>query len=75
MGRTEIAGFQQKTYKTPQSDARKTAISQHEINHMGFVQGELVKGRILDNFGKNGSTKEKAPENRGLLQTWSKLRG
>jgi hypothetical protein len=41
MGRTEIAGFQPQTYKTLQSDARKTTISQHEINDMRFVQGEL----------------------------------
>jgi hypothetical protein len=42
MGRTEIAGFQPQTYKTLQSDARKTTISQHKINDMGVVQGELT---------------------------------
>jgi hypothetical protein len=41
MGRTEIAGFQPQTYKTLQSDATKTTISQHKINDMGVVQGEL----------------------------------
>jgi hypothetical protein len=43
MGRTEIAGFQPQTYKTLQSDTRKTTISQHEINDMGFVQGERIR--------------------------------
>lgn len=41
MGRTKIAGVQPQTYETLQSDARKTIISQHEINDMGFVQSEL----------------------------------
>jgi hypothetical protein len=41
MARTEIAGFQLQTYKTLQSEARKTAISQRKINDMGIVQGEL----------------------------------
>jgi hypothetical protein len=45
MGRTEIAGFQPQTHKTLQSDARKTTISQHEINDMGVVQGERSKAR------------------------------
>jgi hypothetical protein len=45
MGKTEIAGFQPQTYKTLQSEARKTAISQREINDMGIVQGELHKVR------------------------------
>jgi hypothetical protein len=43
MARTEIAGFQPQTYKTLQPEARKTAISQHEINDMGFVQDELQR--------------------------------
>ncbi len=46
MGRTEIAGFQPQTYKTLQSDARKTTNSQLKINDMGFVQGELGMGTI-----------------------------
>jgi hypothetical protein len=40
MGRTEIAEFQPKTYKTLRSKARKNTIFQSEINDMGIVQGE-----------------------------------
>jgi hypothetical protein len=42
MARSEIARFQPEAYKTLQSEARKTAVSQHKINDMGFVQGELL---------------------------------
>jgi hypothetical protein len=43
-GRTEIAGFPQKLYKTLQAMASKTAAFQREINGMGLVQGELIRG-------------------------------
>ncbi|MCA3453476.1 MAG: hypothetical protein INF45_04060 [Rhodobacter sp.] len=45
MGGTKTAGFRPKSYKTLQSEARKTVPFQHKINGMGIVQGEL------DHFG------------------------
>jgi hypothetical protein len=42
MGGTEIAGFRPKSYKTLQSEARKTVPFQREINGMGIVQGERI---------------------------------
>jgi hypothetical protein len=44
-GRTEIAGFRQKSYKTLQAMARKTAPFQRKINGMDVVQGELLNGK------------------------------
>ena len=41
MGRTKIAVFHRKSYKTLQAMARKTAAFQREINSMGVMQGEL----------------------------------
>jgi hypothetical protein len=41
MGGTKIAGFRPKSYKTLQSEARKTVPFQHKINDMEIVQGEL----------------------------------
>jgi hypothetical protein len=43
MGGTKIAGFRPKSYKTLQSEARKTVPFQREINGMGIVQGELLQ--------------------------------
>ena len=40
-GRTEIAGFQPKLYKTLQKMAKKTTSYTHEINGFGVVKGEL----------------------------------
>jgi hypothetical protein len=57
MGRTEIAGFQPQTYKTLQSDARKTTISQHKINDMGVVQGELSSS-IFDHMERHRRSEE-----------------
>jgi hypothetical protein len=42
-GRTEIAGFQPKLYKTLQKMASKTTSYTHEINGFGVVQGELLR--------------------------------
>jgi len=42
MGRTKIAGFRRKSYKTLQTLARKTATFHHNINGMDVVQGELI---------------------------------
>jgi hypothetical protein len=42
MGRTKIAGFRRKSYKTLQTLARKTATFHHNINAMDVVQGELI---------------------------------
>jgi hypothetical protein len=42
MGRTEIAGFPLKSYKTLQAMARETATFQRKINGMGVVQDELL---------------------------------
>ena len=58
-GRTEIAGFQPKLYKTLQKMASKTTSYTHEINGFGVVKGEksscsvlfdllLLAGRFLD---------------------------
>jgi hypothetical protein len=41
-GRTEIAGFQPKLYKTLQKMASKTTSYTHEIKGFGVVQGELI---------------------------------
>jgi hypothetical protein len=41
-GRTEIAGFQPKLYKTLQKMASKTTSYTHKINGFGDVQGELI---------------------------------
>jgi hypothetical protein len=45
MGRTEIAGFPLKSYKTLQAMARETATFQRKINGMGVVQSELFSAR------------------------------
>jgi hypothetical protein len=42
MGRTEIAGFPLKSYKTLQAMAREAATFQRKINGMSVVQSELV---------------------------------
>jgi hypothetical protein len=42
MGRTKIAGFHRKSYKTLQVMARKNASFHRKINGMGVVQGELM---------------------------------
>jgi hypothetical protein len=47
-GRTEIAGFQPKLYKTLQKMASKTTSYTHEINGFGVVKGELsVPSRMI----------------------------
>ncbi|WP_229804334.1 hypothetical protein, partial [Gemmobacter lanyuensis] len=43
IGRTEIAGFRPKSYKTLQAIARKTTLFHREINDMSVVQGELPR--------------------------------
>ena len=40
-GKTKVAGFQPKLYKTLQKMASKTTSYTHEINGFGVVQGEL----------------------------------
>ena len=42
-GRTEIAEFQPKLYKTLQKMASKTTSYTHEINGFGVVKGELLR--------------------------------
>ena len=54
-GRTEIAGFQPKLYKTLQKMASKTTSYTHEINGFGVVKGELPnrvlkKSAVWDGF-------------------------
>jgi hypothetical protein len=44
-GRTKIAGFRQKSYKTLRPEARKTTMFQREINDMSVVQAELLRSR------------------------------
>jgi hypothetical protein len=57
MGGTKIAGFRPKSYKTLQSEARKTVPFQHKINDMEIVQGELLTLRALRYWpGRPGST-------------------
>ncbi len=46
-GRTEIAGFQPKLYKTLQKMASKTTSYTHEINGFGVVKGEPLLTRIV----------------------------
>ncbi|WP_248633488.1 hypothetical protein, partial [Cereibacter changlensis] len=41
MGRTEIAAFRRKSYKTLQAMTRKTTAFHRKINGMGIVQGGL----------------------------------
>jgi transposase len=46
-GKTKIAGFQPKLYKTLQKMASKTTSYTHEINGFRVVQGELDKLRAV----------------------------
>ena len=47
MGRTKIAGFHRKLYKTLQAMANKTAAFQRKINGMSVVEGGLLTGRAI----------------------------